>query len=158
MAFFHDSHKQLIIDLLDAGVEFMLVGGYAVNLHGYVRATQDMDIWLKPDNVNKLKLTGVLKKRGYDEEGISFIERQNFEKTFAFHIGERPMTVDFITRVSGIEYSDADAQKVMLPLGDATVPVIHLHHLVLSKTGTGRLQDAADIENLQKIAEKRKKD
>lgn len=154
---FHQEHKQLIIDLIKAEVQFMLIGGYAVNLHGYIRTTQDMDIWLPPDNSNKLKLTAYLRNKGFDEEGVKYLEEQNFEKHFVFHVGEKPLAVDFITRISGVEYADADKQKVMLPLSDIFVPVIQLHHLVLSKTGTGRLQDAADIERLQKIAEMRKK-
>jgi len=50
------AHKTFLMDLLDAKVNFILIGGYAVNYHGYPRYTADMDIWLKPDNGNKQKL------------------------------------------------------------------------------------------------------
>lgn len=157
MDIFLDEHKRLLIQLLDGGVEFILIGGYAVNVHGYVRATQDMDIWLKPDNENKEKLMQVLLSMKFDPEGIAFIKQQNFESAFVFHIGEAPNAVDFITKISGVQFYEADSKKILLPLGDKEVPVLHLHHLILSKTGTGRLKDAADIQTLQIIAEKRKK-
>lgn len=48
-----EDHKQLLISLLDSGVDFMLIGGYAVIHYGYERTTADMDIWLRPDNGKK---------------------------------------------------------------------------------------------------------
>lgn len=158
MELFHPQHKQLIGDLINADVKFILIGGYAVNLHGYVRTTHDMDIWLAPRNDNKLKLVAYLRSRGFDKEGLDFISDQNFEEHFVFHIGEKPLAVDFITKISGVEFDEAYAQKLMLPLGDFLVPVIQLHHLVLSKTGTGRPQDIADIQILQNIAGKKRKE
>ena len=151
MDIFFEEHKKLLIELLEGGVEFMIIGGYAVNIHGYVRATHDMDIWLKPDNENKLKLTSVLRKKGFDKDGINFIEQQDFKEAFVFHIGEKPLAVDFLTKISNVSYKEADEQKVLLPLKNVFVPVIHLHHLVLSKFTTGRPQDAADIDRLQRI-------
>ncbi len=158
MDIFLDEHKRLLVELLDGGVEFILIGGYAVNVHGYVRATHDMDIWLNPDNNNKARLVKVLLRMKFEPAGIDFIEQQNFEAPFVFHIGEAPNAVDFITKISGVQYHDADNEKILLPLGEKEVPVLHLHHLILSKTGTGRLKDAADIETLQKIAQARRKD
>ena len=158
MDIFFEEHKILFVELIKSGVEFMLIGGYAVNVHGYVRATHDMDIWVKPDNKNKLKLTAVLRAKGFKEDGIKFIEQQDFENPFAFHIGKKPLAVDFITKISGVTYEEADAQKMMLPLKDITIPVIQLHHLILSKITTGRPQDRADIERLQEINRYKKKD
>lgn len=80
----------------------MLVGGYAVNVHGYIRATNDMDLWIKPTNENKLLLIEVLQRKGFDNEGLKLIEQQNFEETFVFHIWQKPLRVDFITRVKGV--------------------------------------------------------
>ena len=73
MDIFFDEHKELFRALLKADVEFILVGGYAVNVHGYVRATSDMDIWLKPDNNNKHKLAELLLSLNYDKSGVDYI-------------------------------------------------------------------------------------
>jgi hypothetical protein len=50
-----EPHKHLLRRLIDFKVDFILIGGYAVNFHGYSRATGDMDVWLKPDNDNRSK-------------------------------------------------------------------------------------------------------
>ena len=60
MNFLIEKHKEILIDLINSRVDFLLVGGYAVIYHGYVRTTGDMDVWLKPDNENKLKFIPVL--------------------------------------------------------------------------------------------------
>jgi predicted nucleotidyltransferase len=157
MDIFHREHRELLRGLVQSGVQFILVGGYAVNVHGYARMTRDLDLWLKPDNVNKVRLISYFRSVGYEEEGLKVLELQNFEEHFVFHIGKEPLAIDFLTRISGVDYETAEAQKIMLPIADFFVPVIHLHHLILSKTGTGRSQDIADIDNLQKVAEKRRK-
>ena len=82
------AHKKFLIDLLDAGVEFMLVGGYAVNFHGYPRYTADMDIWLKPDNDNKQKFTAFLEQMGFEPESINHVRSRNFSQANSFHIGQ----------------------------------------------------------------------
>lgn len=151
MDIFFKEHKELFKELLDGKVEFILIGGYAVNIHGYVRATHDMDLWIKPDNENKLKLITVLRNKGFNKEDIKFIKKQDFEKAFVFHIWKKPLQVDFLTKINFVSYADADKEKLMLPVEDFFVPVIQYHHLLQSKNSTGRPQDKADIDRLQKI-------
>ena len=61
-----DEHKAIIIQLLNAHVDFILIGGYAVIYHGYGRTTGDMDIWLRPDNSNRDKLIPILENLGIE--------------------------------------------------------------------------------------------
>jgi len=56
MNFFLDRHQLLLKELLNAKVDFIIIGGYSVIYHGYRRTTGDVDIWIKPDNANKPKL------------------------------------------------------------------------------------------------------
>ncbi len=151
MNFFVEEHKNLLIKLIDAGVEFILIGGYAVNFHGYNRTTGDMDIWLRPDNSNKSKLFKVLVDIGFTIEEIDELDKADFSDYLVFSIWEKPYKTDFLTRISGVKFDEAWEQKVLLPLGDKNIPVLHLHHLVLSKISNGRSQDKTDIEELQKI-------
>ena len=135
----------------------MLIGGYAVNFHGYSRATGDMGVWLKPDNENRSKFIGYLKDEGFDEESLIRISETDFTKHAEFHIGEKPLQVDFITIISGVSFSEADQQKQLLPLGDSFIPFLHLDHLILSKMTSNRLKDKLDVEELQKILRLKKK-
>jgi hypothetical protein len=66
-----EKHKEFLIDLIKGNVHFILIGGYAVIYHGYVRATGDMDIWIKPDNENKEKLLVILENHGISKESIN---------------------------------------------------------------------------------------
>ena len=57
-----------------------MIGGYAVNFHGYNRTTGDMDVWIKPDKANKLLLLDALFDLGFDGKGITIIKSLDFEK------------------------------------------------------------------------------
>jgi len=151
MDFLLEENKLLLAKLLEKGVEFILVGGYAVNYHGYNRGTSDMDILVRPSNENKIKVLEALMEQGFDEEDLADIKSADFSGYFVFSMWEEPYKVDFLTRISGVNFDEAWEQKVFLPLNNYQVPVLHLHHLVLSKISNGRLQDKADVDQLQKI-------
>jgi hypothetical protein len=73
------------------------------------------------------------------------------------HIGEKPNKIDFLTKVHGLAFNEADKQKVLLPLKNQQVPIIHYHHLIVLKILAGRPQDKADVDILQKINQFRNK-
>jgi len=152
-----DEHKTILIQLLHAKVEFILIGGYAVIYHGYGRTTGDMDIWLKPDNENRDKLIPVLEAQRILKEDLDKIRNTDFTQTLAFHIDEPPRRVDFLTKIVGLTFQEANARKVLLPLGNLAVPVLQLDDLIVNKLLSGRAKDKADVEELQKIMRLKKK-
>jgi hypothetical protein len=141
--------------LLAYDVEFILIEGYAVIFHGYVRTTGGMDVWLKPTNENKEKLLSLLEAEGIHKEDIEFLRRKNFSDMQAFHIGSPPKKIDFITKISGVEYPDADKQKFFFDADSFQIPIIHFNHLVTSKITSTRAKDKADVEELQKARRKK---
>ncbi len=153
----YDEHQVVLKKLLEKGVDFILVGGYAVIAHGYERTTGDMDIWLRADNENKLVLLDALRELDFDDEGLDYLRQQNFEAHYVFSIGDEPLKIDFITHISGINYSEAKPEVHIANVEGLALPIIHLQHLVLSKIANGRLKDKADIEQLQRIARQTKK-
>jgi predicted nucleotidyltransferase len=146
-----EAHKKLLIDLLESGVEFLLVGGYAVNYHGYPRYTMDMDIWLKPDNKNKHRFIALLRDQGISDESIDHLRKLDFSTAQAFHMGEQESRIDFLTNISGVEFHEAYARYSKLMLAGKIVPVITYEDLVINKMMSGRPRDKADIDELQKI-------
>lgn len=148
---FIDRHQHLITLLLQHEVDLIIIGGYSVIYHGYKRSTGDLDIWLKPDNLNKNKLILVLMELGFDPVSIKKIGSLDFTKHLVFSFWEEPEKVDFLTRINLVEYSEADAKKIIVDFEGFKVPFLHLDHLILSKMNTGRSQDMADVEMLQKI-------
>jgi hypothetical protein len=151
-----EEHKAILIDLLKSKIDFILIGGYAVIYHGYGRTTGDMDVWLKPDNENRDKLIPVLETFGILPEDVEHIKKMDFTQVLAFHMDEPPRRVDFLTKIVGLTYAEADKKKVFLPLGEFQVPVLHLDHLIVNKMISGRAKDKADVEELQKIMKLKK--
>lgn len=148
---FIENHQLLLKSLLKNKVKFLLVGGYAVIYHGYKRTTGDMDLWLKPDNTNKINFIKTLKEFQFNNHGIEYIENLDFKKHLAFHFWESPERVDCLTHISNVRFSEAYKQKIMAEIDGLIVPIIQYKHLVLSKITSERLKDRADVEELQKI-------
>lgn len=157
MNLFLDRHQELLSVLLKNDVDFIIIGGYAVIYHGYKRTTGDVDIWLKPENASKTKVMAALEQLRVEPGHIRNIASLDFTQHLVFRIWEVPDQVDFITRISMLAYEDADKQKIIADVDGLKVPFMHLDHLVLSKISTGRLKDQADVEQLQKIKNFRKK-
>jgi hypothetical protein len=157
---FDDEYKDLIIQLTKAGVCFIIAGGFAVIYHGYVRTTGDLDIWLRPDNMNREKLLQVLADKGFRKTDIEKLRKTDFTKALAFHYGELPQRVDFLTKLTGIDFDECLNNAVYLQMDKYKIPVLNFKNLVLNKMLSGRPKDKADVDELQKIMklkEKRKK-
>jgi hypothetical protein len=151
MNIFIETHQKLLKTLLKNNVKFLLVGGYAVIYHGYKRTTGDMDIWIEPNNDNKLRLIDVLKEFEFDAEGIAHIKNLDFTTHLAFHFWEEPERVDCLTYISNVKFSEAYEQRVVANIEGIQVPIIHYNHLIMSKIMSERLKDKADVEELQKV-------
>jgi len=108
-------------------------------------------IWLKPDNENRARFIAFLKEDGFDEESLKRISETDFTKHVAFHIGEKPLQINFITIISGVSFPEADERKQLLPFENIFIPFLDLDHLILSKLTSSRLKDKMDVEELQKI-------
>ena len=149
----HDLLHQLNLN----EVPYIVVGGYAVNYHGYRRTTGDIDIWIKPSNENsKTQLLIALKNLGITEDKLQKLSQIDFTLPIVFVDGKEPYKIDFMTRISGVNFDDAWDKKIIAELDGLKIPFIHLHHLILSKISNNRTKDKLDVEELQKIQELRK--
>ena len=148
---FLNHQKEIILELKKVNVEFIIIGGYAVIFHGYLRTTGDVDIWLKPDNDNKEKLLTALIHSGFSIKTLDHIRQSDFTQPVSFHIGQPPERIDFLTILSGLNFDDALQRAELLKSGELLLPVLHLEDLIINKMLSGRAKDKADIEELQKI-------
>ncbi|NDC31053.1 MAG: hypothetical protein EBZ58_09000 [Bacteroidetes bacterium] len=149
----HDLLHQLNLN----EVPYIVVGGYAVNYHGYRRTTGDIDIWIKPSNENsKTQLLIALKNLGITEDKLQKLSEIDFTLPTVFVDGKEPYKIDFMTRISGVNFEEAWDKKIIAELDGLKIPFIHLHHLILSKISNNRTKDKLDVEELQKIQELRK--
>ena len=152
MNIFIPEHREMLLALVKYQVRFMLIGGYAVIHYGYERSTADMDIWLQLGNDNRDRLVKALEEFGITEDGITELKKIDFTHPLPiFWFGQPPKTIDFVTLVSNISFEDAIKEVKFFFLEKEKIPVIHYHHLILSKSTSSRLKDKADIEELQRI-------
>jgi predicted nucleotidyltransferase len=151
MNFFLEKHLDLLREMIHADVEFLIIGGYAVNFHGYNRMTVDLDIWIRPDNKTRDILIRVLSGMKFEAEGLDRLKEADFSKVFVFNIWEKPFKVDFLTQIQGCTFPESYINRVNIEIEGVLVPFISFLDLVASKMVTSRLRDKADVEELQKV-------
>lgn len=157
MNLFLEAHQEVLKSLITSKVRFILVGGYAVNYYGYNRMTGDMDLWIEPDNDNKLLLLEAMRNLEFDEEGISTIGEWDFRQAQLFSILERPFQVEFMTDISGVKFEEAKRHAISVEIDEIVIPIIHFNDLITNKLTSGRSKDMVDVEQLRKIQHLRRK-
>jgi len=132
--------------LNSTGVEYLLIGGYAVAIHGYVRATNDLDIWIRISASNAASIVRALREFGFTEPHLNdklFLKSGN-----VIRLGMPPMRLELLTFIAGVDFDDCYRERTVVTLGDVTVPVISLARLRQNKQAAGRSKDLIDLEHL----------
>ncbi len=135
-------------------VRYIIVGGFAVNLYGYVRLTQDIDILIDPTKNNAIKMMKVIKDFGFGGAGIP---QKAFECTgHVVHMGVEPNRIDLLTSVSGVTNKDLFRRLIKIQYEGISIPVISFQDLIKCKKSSDRAKDKADVGELEKIKKKQK--
>jgi|CZKU01.1.fsa_nt_gi hypothetical protein len=148
------------LDLLTAlsAVEarFLVVGGYAVGVHGRPRATKDLDVWIEPSADNARRVIQALRDFGAPLGDLT--ERDLEAPGTGFKMGEPPARIDVLTQIEGVRFEDAWPRRLETSFGSVRCAVIGRIDLLTNKRAAGRPQDLADVaalERLEKAKEKR---
>lgn len=142
-----DDWQDFIRALVANGVEYMIVGGVAVGAHGHVRYTKDMDVWFRGTEENAVKLISAL--RGFGFQSIDVAPSEFCKPRAMLVIGAEPNRIELINFADGVDFDDCFPRRVDIPIGTVTASVIALDDLRRNKRAVGRLQDLADIQNLE---------
>ena len=135
------------LQLLDSEkVEYLLVGGYAVGVHGFVRATGDLDVWVAIGEENARAIVRVLRRFGFSEGTAD--EKLFLKEHQIVMMGHPPLRIDLLTSVSGLEFREAYPQHEVKVLEGVPVRVISRDHLMRNKQAAGRSKDKHDLEEL----------
>jgi hypothetical protein len=148
-----DDYEELIATLNSHGVEYIIIGAYAVGQHGYVRATDDMDIAVNPAPANAAKVAAALKAFA----GIEVDPAEIKEKTM-IELGRDPNSVDILTAIKGVTWEKAWSTRITREVGEQPAPFLSRECLIESKRAAGRLKDHLDLQGLgaEKISEQEK--
>jgi hypothetical protein len=139
--------KEFIQSLNDNAVRYLLVGGYAVALHGYPRYTKDLDVWVESTTENAARIIKALQQFGFGSLGLK--ESDFTTPDQVIQLGYPPNRIDMLTSLSGVKFSECYASRVTEEIDEVPVIFIDLENLKKNKKATGRHQDLADIENLE---------
>lgn len=152
------------MDLMDEGlldfwrglnknnVAYIMVGGFAVNLNGYIRATKDSDLWLKDTIENRKNFRKAYAESGYGD--FPSFETTEFAPGWTQYYIADGIILDIMTSMKGLEslsFDDCYGSARIADLDGVLVPFLHINHLIANKKAVGRPKDLLDVIELEKI-------
>lgn len=144
----NEDYRDMLQNLLDHDVCFLVVGAYALGAYGYPRATGDFDIWVDTTSDNSRKIYASLTKFGAPLSNIS--ETTFTEEGIIFQIGIAPRRIDIITHIDGVKFKDAYKSKNIFDIGGLKIPFLSKENLIKNKRATGREKDRLDADSLDR--------
>lgn len=136
------------IELLDEHeARFLVVGGYAVALHGHPRYTADLDVWVWLDPDNAEAILAALRDFGFTDTDLT--HEDFLQEDQVVQLGYPPLRIDLLTSLDGVDFEGCHARRVTVEVDGVEVPFIDLDDLRRNKRAAGRHQDLADLEALE---------
>ncbi|HCE44115.1 MAG TPA: hypothetical protein DET40_11250 [Lentisphaeria bacterium] len=142
----HKDFKEFIELFNSHGVEYVIVGGYALAFLGAPRYTGDLDLFIKPDRENALKILSALKSFGFGS--LKLNESDFSEPDNVIQLGVPPVRIDIVTSITGVEWTEVEKNKVESSLDGHKVFFISKKDFIRNKKAVSRHKDLADIEAL----------
>ena len=143
--------------LTDNNVRYILVGGFAANLHGYQRFTNDMDIWIENTIVNKKNLRSAFDQTGMGD--FPMLETMQFVPGWTEFKLNNGLQLDIFVDMQALEKYSFDECLGAASLADidgVKIPFLHINQLIQNKKAVNRSKDQLDVIELEKIKQLRK--
>ena len=141
----HRDFKGFISLMHANGVDFVIVGSFALSFHGHPRATGDMDIWVRKSPENASKILKVLDEFGFGSLGVT---GDDFLDDKVIQLGQPPVRIDLMTEMDGLNPDEIWAGRVAGRFGDMPVFYLGRDAFIRNKRSLGRHKDLADLEAL----------
>lgn len=142
-------YREMLLCFARYEVDYIVVGAYALAAHGFPRSTADIDIWVRPDEINSQQVYSALVEFGAP---LQDIDVQTFAlANVVYQIGVAPCRIDILTGISGdVTFDEAMGSSKIYTLDDLEVRVLGVEMLIRNKLATGRPRDLADVAMLRK--------
>lgn len=149
-----DDFRDLLVELDEAGAHFIIVGGYAVAYHGYVRATKDIDVLVRSTPENAQRVYAALARFGAHLASfeVSADDFATYDGVLQF--GVAPLRADILNRIAGITFDEAIKSAESIAVDGHSIPVLGLDELLRAKRAAGRPKDLIDVAELERLREK----
>ena len=142
-----DDFREFLRLLNSKGVEYLVVGGWAVNYYGYSRPTGDIDLWVAAHPRNAAAIVEALREFGF---GVGRLRPGLFLKPDQIvRLGRPPLRIELLTTISGVSFEECYRARASFMDGDMALPFISLRDLRRNKKASGRLKDLADLDELR---------
>jgi len=138
--------KEFFQSLNNNKVKYLVIGGYAVAFHGYPRYTKDIDIWIGTEKTNAINLINALDEFGFSSLGLKpedFLDPNN-----VVQLGNPPNRIDILCDLDGVEFDQCFNNRIIENIEGTPINFIDIINLKKNKKACGRLQDLADLEQL----------
>ena len=139
--------KEFLKLLKEHDVRYLLIGAYAVNYHGYIRGTGDMDVWVAMHPDNAQKIMAALHAFGIEDPDLNpdvFLQEKKI-----LRMGFPPLRLEITTSISGVEFEECYQARIVDELDGIEVNLIDLENLKKNKKASGRPKDLVDLKKLQ---------
>lgn len=145
----NEDYHDILTALVAEQVRFLIVGAHALAVHGYPRATVDIDIWIAPSAENADRVWRALAAFGAPLGDLGISQRDLSRPDVVVQFGLPPNRIDVLTGVSGLTFDEAWPRRVEEPVEGVRVPVLGRDDLLTNKRASGRDKDRADAKGLE---------
>jgi hypothetical protein len=145
--------SDLLIELCEARAEFLLVGGWAVILYGHVRATDDMDVFVRPSAANSARVFAALEAFGAPLRAHAVTSGHFANEGDAYRFGIAPLKIEVLTKISGVTFDEGLRGSKTFELDGYQIPYIGKSALIANKKAAARHKALADVEELERLEE-----
>lgn len=140
----HSDFKEFLELLNEKRVRYVIVGAYAVAVHGVPRNTQDLDVFISNDNQNVVRILEVL-----DAFGFKGMHSEKDFCSFGVQLGVAPVRIDLLSAIDGVTFEEAEQSAMDTLLDGIPIRVIGRQALIKNKRAAGRPKDLADVYTLE---------
>lgn len=148
-----EDFRDFVSLLNEYGVDYMVVGGYALAMHGQPRYTGDLDIWIDISENNATLMEAVIKDFGMGSLGL--VANDFLKPGYITQIGHPPLRIDILNDIDGLTFAEAKENRQVLDVDGLDVFYIGLHDFIKNKQASGRKQDLADIKEIKRKSKNR---
>lgn len=139
--------KEFIASLNASRVRYLVVGGYAVAMHGHPRYTKDLDVWVDCTAANAKRVVRAFVDFGFESLGVKAADFEQPDRML--QMGFPPNRIDVLTSLAGVDFATCFKRRVIVEFDGVPVNFIDVENLKANKRAAGRLQDLADVEKLE---------
>ena len=133
----------ILADFSSEKVEYLVVGGWALAFHGYVRATGDIDLWIRISRANAEKVWRALKRFGAPLFDLTLEDL--LRPGMVYQMGVPPNRIDILNEITGVEFDVAWESKTFIQVDELSIPLIAKPLLIKNKRETDRPKDRSDV-------------